>query len=104
MAAIQDSYLSALKNRQTNTITEHLHTIIEYLFRNYGRVTPAQLAHEEQQVQNFVYDPTLPIVVVFNKIEDLMDLATAAGSPYTAQQIINFGYNILNKTGKFSEA
>ena len=103
VAAVQDSYLSALKNRQTNTITEHLHVIIEYLFRNYGRVTPAQLAHEEQQVQNFIYDPTLPIVVVFNKIEDLMDLATAVSSPYSAQQIINFGYNILNKTEKFKQ-
>ena len=48
VSAIQDSYLAALKNRQTNTITVPLDQIIEYLFRNYGRVTPAQLVHEEQ--------------------------------------------------------
>ena len=31
-----------------------------------------------------------------------MDLANAAGSPYSAQQVINLGYIIINKTGKFS--
>ena len=103
VSSIQDSYLAALKNRQTNTITVPLDQIIEYLFRNYGRVTPAQLVHEEQNVTNYTYDPTLPIVVVFNKIDDLMDLANAAGSPYSAQQVIKFGYIILNNTGKFSQ-
>ena len=86
-----------------NAITVPLDQIIEYLFRNYGRVTPAQLIHEEQTVTNYSYDPTLPIVVVFNKIDDLMDLANAAGSPYSAQQVINFGYIILNRTGKFGQ-
>ena len=103
VAAIQDSFLASLKNRQTNTITVPLDQIIEYLFVNYGRLTPAQLHHEEQQLTEWIYDPVLPIVVVFNKIDDLLDLATAAGSPYSVQQIINFGYLILNKTGKFNQ-
>lgn len=103
VTAVENSYLAALKNRQTNTITTPLDQVIEYLFRNYGRVTPAQLVHEEQQLTNWVYDPTLPIVIVFNKVDDIADLATAAGSPYSAQQIINFAYVILNKTGKFSQ-
>lgn len=103
VAAIQDSYLASLKNRQTNTITVPLDQLIDYLFVNYGRVTPAKLQHEEQQLTEWIYDPALPIVLVFNKIHDLLDLATAAGSPYSAQQIINFGYLILNKTGKFNQ-
>lgn len=103
VSAIQDSYIAALKNRQTNTITVPLDQVIDYLFRNYGRVTPAQLAHEEQQLTNWSYDPSLPIVVVFNRIDDLMDLATAAGSPYSAQQIINFAYLVLHRTGKFGQ-
>ena len=103
IAAIQDSYIAALKNHQTNTITTPLYQVIEYLFRNYGRVTPAQLVHEEQQVTNWTYDTTMSIVILFNKIDDLMDLANATGSPYSAQQIINFGYILLNKTSKFSQ-
>ncbi len=30
-----------------------------------------------------------------------MDLASATGAPYTARQLINFAYVIINKTGKF---
>ena len=102
VAAIDPSYLAALKNRQTNTITLQLNEIIEYLFRNYGRVTPAHLVNEEQQLLAWSYDPSLPIVLLFNKINDLMDLANAAGSPYSAPQVINMGYILINKTGKFS--
>lgn len=32
-----------------------------------------------------------------------MDLVTAAGSPYSAQQNVNFGYLILHKTGNFGQ-
>ena len=102
VTAIDDSYLAALKDRHTNTITVPLTDIILYLFRNYGRVTPATLVEEEQKVLQWIFDPHLPIVLVFNKVNDLMDLASAAGAPYTANQLINFGYVIINKTGKFT--
>ena len=103
ISAVQDSYLTALKNHQTNTITTPLNQVLEYLFRNYRRVTPTQLIHEEQQLTTWNYDTTMPIVIVFNKVDDLMDLASAAGPPYSTQQIINFAYLTLNKTGKFSQ-
>ena len=45
----------------------------------------------------------MPIVILFHKIYDLIDLANVAKSPYLAQQIINFGYSLLNKTGNFSQ-
>ena len=63
ITAVQDTYIAALKNRQTNKITKPLDQIIEYLFHNFGRVTPSQLVHKEQQLTNWTYDPTLPIVV-----------------------------------------
>ena len=102
VAAIDPAYLAVIKNRQTNTITLRLHEIIDFLFRNFGRVTPANLADAEQQLLAWSFDPNLPIVLLYNKIDDLMDLANAAGSPYSAQQIINLAYILLNKTGKFT--
>lgn len=102
ISAINDSYLAALKDRHTNTITVPLADVITYLFRNYGRVTPATLVDEEQKVLQWSFDPALPIVLVFNKVDDLMDLASAAGSPYSARQLINFAYVIINRTGKFT--
>ena len=102
VAAIDPAYLAAIKNRQTNTITLRLHEIINFLFRNFGRVTPANLSDAEQQLLAWTFDPSLPIVLLYNKVDDLMDLANAAGSPYSAQQIINLAYILLNKTGKFT--
>lgn len=46
--------------------------------------------------------PSVPITLVFNKVDDLMDLASAAGASYSAKQLINFAYVIINKTGKFT--
>ena len=101
IAAIDNSYLAALKNCQTNTITLPLTDILLYLFRNYDRVTPAALVEEEQRILQWTFDPNLPIVLVFNKVDDLMDLASAVGAPNTARQLNNFAYVIINKTGKF---
>ena len=61
--SIDDTYLTALQNRQTNTIDVSIPVIIDYLFSNYGRVTPAILQHEEKLVKEMFYDPTHPIDV-----------------------------------------
>ena len=60
------------------------------------------MANAEQQLLAWSFDPTLPIVLLYNKVDDLMDLVNAAGSPYSAQQIINLAYILLNKMGKFT--
>ena len=65
-------------------------------------MTPAKLVNKEQQLLALNFDPSLPIVLLFKKIDDLMGLANTAGSPYSTQQVINLGYILLNKTGKFS--
>ena len=99
--AIDDSYLTALRNRQTNTINVTIPIIIDYLFSNHGRVTPAMLHHEEKLVKEMFYDPTHPIDVIFNKVEDLSDLSVAARADFTEQQLINIAYVIMNSTGKY---
>lgn len=102
IAVLDPPYLALLKKHQTNTITLRLHEFVDFLFRNYGHVTPAQLANEEQQLLSWSYDPSLLIVLLYNKIDDLMDLANTASLPYSLQQVINMGYILLNKTGKFT--
>ena len=62
------------------------------------------LTHEQYNViaPNTRFIPSVHPGLVFNKVDDLMDLASAAGSPYTAQQLINFAYIIINRMGKFT--
>ena len=101
--AVDESYLLPLHNRQTNTILVPIFQVIRFLFVNHGKVTPSKLMEEELQVKSYVYIPAQPIDVLFNKIEDLLDLSVAAQSDYTVQQLINIAYVIINKTGKFGE-
>ena len=41
---------------------------------------------------------------MFNKIEDLVSLADAAGMPKTAAQVVNYGIGIIKKTNDFEKA
>ena len=74
---------------------------IDYLFSNHGWVTPAMLLQEEKVVKEMFYDPTHHIKVIFNKVEDLSDLAATAQAGYTKQQLINISYVIINNTRKY---
>ena len=59
--AVDDSYLTALQNRQTNAINVPIPVIIDYLFKNHGRVTQAMLQQEEKNTKEMFYNPTHPI-------------------------------------------
>ena len=54
--AIDDAYLMALRNHQTNTINVSIPVIFDYLFSNHDRVTPAMLHDEEKEVKEMFYD------------------------------------------------
>ena len=41
---------------------------------------------------------------MFNKIEDLRDLAVAANNPYTDTQLVNFGLDFIKKTNDYEKA
>ena len=101
VAVIDGDYLVALRNRNTNSITMAIFDIIQYLFTNHGKITPAQLKTKEAEVSAIIYDLMTPLDNVFNAVENLMDFAVAAGIPYSNKQIVTFAYMILLKTGKF---
>ena len=99
--AVDESYLMALQNRQTNTIDVTIPVILDYLFSNHSRLTPAMLQHEEKQIKEMYYDLQQPVDVVFNKVEDPLDLSIAARADFTEQQLINIAYVLLTATGKY---
>ena len=49
------------------------------------------------------YAPPTPLVTVFNKIEDLRDLAEATHNSYTEIQLLNIGLQTLKESGDFTE-
>ena len=102
-AAVPEEYLDALRNREANAITNTIPEIIEYLFDNYGIVEMEEVLKEEHSIRESKYSPPTPLVTIFNKIEDLQDLATAAYNPYTQVQLLNIGIQILKDSGAFTE-
>ena len=46
--AVDDTYLTALRNRQINIIDVMIPVVISYLFSNHGRVTQVMLQYQEK--------------------------------------------------------
>ena len=47
VAAIDDTYLKTLRNATTNSITQPLHQVLDFLFTRYGRIDPDTLSDVE---------------------------------------------------------
>ena len=101
--AVDRVYLEVLRDPHTNAINRPLRGIIQHLMDGYGNVTAQQLADETDKVQTFTFDPVQPIDTIFAMIETLQLLAEHGKAPFTPFQIINFAYNIVNKTRKFKQ-
>jgi hypothetical protein len=50
------------------------------------------------------YNPNEAIETLFHQIEESIDVADAAGAPYTPSQIVAISYNLIFGTGMFPEA
>ena len=48
-----------------------------------------------------IYNMNDPPITIFNAIEDSLQLATAANSKKSQQQIINYGIELLKSNGEF---
>lgn len=101
--AVDMTYIKSLRDVDTNTIKKEVHEIMAHLFRRYGKVTPEKLQKEEMQVKAYVYNLQEPLVVLFDKVEDLTKLAQAAKMPYTKAQIINMGIQLIRNTHDFQD-
>jgi hypothetical protein len=102
--AVDNTYLTAIRNRQTNSLTGTVQQIINHLLDTYGRITPTMIDDYEQNLKSLTYDPASPIDNIFNAVEDLMEYAELATQPYTQRQAVAKAYTIINKTGRFKEA
>ena len=52
----------------------------------------------------FGYEPHMPVDVVFNAVEDLVEYASLANQPFSDRQAVSKAYNVFNKTRHFVQA
>jgi hypothetical protein len=101
--AVDPSYLAALRDCNSNSLRGSVSQILEYLQTVYGRVSPQMLEDREQELRTMLYNPKLPIDMVYNAVEDFVDYANLSGQPASELQTISKAYIILNKTGCFKQ-
>jgi hypothetical protein len=101
--AIEPTYLTALIDPDTYDLQGTIYDSLRFLMTTYGKVTPDVLAEEFEKVNAIIYNPALPIDVIFNAVVDVSELAEAANIPYTEQQQITMCYNILNRSGRVTQ-
>ena len=103
VAAIEPKYLKSLRDATSNAITIPLHDVLTHLFTRYGGVNADALMDIEYKVKTMEYSITDPLVVVFNEIEELARLGTAAHIPYSNMQLLQIGLRIIKNTNDFED-
>ena len=101
LEAIDSKYLSSICNRVTDQVPDEIHELILHLFRLYGKITPQHLRATREAVEQMNYTTDEPISIIFDAVEDLVEIAELVGRPYSPDQIVNIGYIILSKNRIF---
>ena len=104
VGAVDPEFLKDIRDPVTHSILRPVHEVLQFLFDNHGQVTAEALATEEASMASFYWDINDPPVTMFNKIDDLVQLADAAGVPKTDAQIVNYGISFIKKTNDFEQA
>ena len=103
LTSMERKYLRPLINEDTGLLHDDIPVILDYLFDNYGTVTPEEVKEEEKTVEDINFSPADPMITIYNPIEKLAKLAIQAGMPYSAEQKVNLGLTIIRKTRDFEK-
>ena len=102
--AIDAEYLDALRNVNTDMISDSIPTIFEFLQSNYGRITEEELVQKEEDLRNYDYNPQQPVDKVFNQVTLFHDLCTITNNDRNDKQLCQLAYLIFNRTRAFVDA
>ena len=98
--AVDETYIRGIRDRITGYATRTTRDIIEYLYRTYGSVTPAQLIQNDQNFKT-PYDGSTDLETYFNGLEDCLHMAEAAGQPYSEGQTLTTATGTISQSQRF---
>ena len=101
--ALPSMYLKPFHNVHSNAIDQPISVILDSLLTTYGRVPEEELLTEESNLRTKVFDITEPLVILYNKMDDLQQLADAAGLRYTDAQFLNIGIRLIKNMNDFEK-
>ena len=97
---IDDMYLKGITNRNVSLANVTIREILEFLFQNYGNITQYDIEDNDKKLKE-KWDANSPIEMLFDQIKEAQDFASAAGQPYTNNQLPTMAYNLVYATGLF---
>ena len=103
IAATPTIYLSALNDRMFGFSRVTCLQMLTHLKTRYGQVT-MEMKDENMQRMSAAWQPPTPIDILFQQLEDGVYFAAAAQEPLVDTAVARLGYNIIVKTGLFTEA
>ena len=102
--AIEDKYLEALINEDTQLIQEDIPDVLTHLFNTYGKVQTEEVKQQESDIRSMTFHPADPLITLFNPIERLKKLGEAANIPYSEAQFLDIGLTVIRNTRDFERA
>ena len=100
---VDTKYLAALRNPVTGQIMPLVPTILNFLYVNYGHITPQQLDDKKTTLKSMTYNPAQPIDLIFNSIDDLVEYSRESKMELTQIQKINLALVILHRQRIFKD-
>ena len=75
--------------------------MLTHRYDSHARISQFDLKENDKRFKQ-QWDPNKPFEVLIDQIEDSIDYAAAGNTPYPKEQITNMAYNIIYRTGLFS--
>lgn len=101
--AVDGAYINELRNRYTGFLGVHARDLIDHLMDRYGKITVGDLKANKERMEEPI-DPSLPIDMYFKRIDDAVQYAADADTPYSAKQILQTAMHAMLSTGDYMEA
>ena len=76
--AVPELYIKSFRHPRTNVVTTTLSDLLTRLFTSYGTVTDDELQKANSDLSDRVFDITLPLIDLYNEVENLKSLSIAA--------------------------
>ena len=77
--AIYDEYIHPLCNLYTDMVNDTIPDIFTFLHESYGKITTGQFKVMESVIDDLVYDHSMNVDEIFNKIQDFQYLCLLIG-------------------------
>ena len=102
--AIEADYLDALRNVNTDMISEIIPEIFDYLQTNYGQITEEEMVAKEDDLKNLAYNPQVPVDKVFSQISTFQDLCLITNNRKFDKQLCQLEYLIFHRKRTFQDS